>query len=241
MAHSNSSGHQMSMKINSLEIWCYDCKKWTGENSSSHEAEKYKVRQVQEHFLKATTGITDFDFLEVFLLNQKRQRERSMRFRLLPDEKAYFINVQFMIHWRQFLLGNSNPPGFIDNSPLVWPPVMRPSQEDKAAVSKFESGILESGWPMAVNPLVNSLEHFAITNEELWNYLKVEYGGGPALTEDNIPKGNPLFRELREDFIYLKERMQAMREENDTDDEQSSDQFEDEDGDMASDGDGGEF
>ncbi|KAJ3217825.1 hypothetical protein HDU67_007242 [Dinochytrium kinnereticum] len=225
MMHSIDTDHEMSMKINSLEIWCYKCKKWTGEASASHEAEKYKVRQIQEQFLREVAEVPEFDFLDSFYLNQKshiRQRERSFRIRLLPLEKAYIVSIAFMIEWRQFLLGNAGPPGPIDNGPLIWPPRRRPPPDDEEGLAHYYSSTSDSGWPLVINPIVNSFQHFAVANEELWRYLQAEYGGGPALSDENIPKGNPIFRELREDFNVLKERMRSLKVDDASDDEEAA-------------------
>ncbi|KAJ3090925.1 Ubiquitin carboxyl-terminal hydrolase 20 [Quaeritorhiza haematococci] len=80
--HKRSSGHNLTIKVNSLELWCYGCRKWVGSmppvgNGSSestdpsvgsHPAERAKVtevvsafRQVLDHEVQDIKGVSTED------------------------------------------------------------------------------------------------------------------------------------------------------------------------------------
>ncbi|KAJ3104906.1 hypothetical protein HDU97_008764 [Phlyctochytrium planicorne] len=151
-----------------------------------------------------------------------------MRFHVLEGEKVYIVSMAFMVQWRQFLLGNETPPALIDNGPLLWPPRQRPRNGAPEVLTRYDSGFIDGDELPVLNPVITSQHHFCIVNEPLWIYLQKEYGGGPSLTEDNMPSKNPIFRDLRRDFLSLRARMEVVPdisgEEDDGEDDNDNDE-----------------
>ncbi|KAK9763801.1 Ubiquitin carboxyl-terminal hydrolase 33 [Basidiobolus ranarum] len=109
--HWKEFGHELTLKLNTLEIWCYCCEKWIGIVGCSL-AEYRMVEELTESLLPFHKNSHQV------ALNRRRQREREIVL-CQYDDFIYFVNGEWISRWRGFLLGNEEIPGKIDNAPLL--------------------------------------------------------------------------------------------------------------------------
>ncbi|KAJ3079913.1 hypothetical protein HDU99_009810 [Rhizoclosmatium hyalinum] len=129
--------------------------------------------------------------------NDRRHLEREM-YQLTETDKVYFLSVEFLLAWRKFLLGNEMPPEEINNQSLVV------AREDYAYVGSPQG--LPNGLEL-MNPYMAPFHDFGIISETSWKTLCKFYKGGPAMSEDNIPKDNPVYFPLLEEIAAGKQRI----------------------------------
>ncbi|KAJ3023733.1 UNVERIFIED_CONTAM: hypothetical protein HDU68_008489 [Siphonaria sp. JEL0065] len=119
-------------------------------------------------------------------------------YQLNEEDKVYFLSVEFLLAWRKFLLGNEMPPENINNKSLVV------NREDWAYVGSPDG--LPGGLEL-MNPYMAPFHDFGIISEASWKTLCKYYGGGPAMSEDNIPKDNPVYFPLLQEIAAGKKRI----------------------------------
>jgi len=111
--HFKELGHPLIIKLNTVEMWCYQCTKWCG-NQSSDPIESQKVLSVISYI-----GLNcDKSFLSSTFL--RRQKERDLG----PEERLNttwaIIELNWYKSWERFIIGDleefSAP---IDNQPLL--------------------------------------------------------------------------------------------------------------------------
>ncbi|KAJ3059170.1 hypothetical protein HDU98_004804, partial [Podochytrium sp. JEL0797] len=111
--------HSISLKVNTLEMWCYACKKWLGQQGLSPVAECERVNTLAETFTHSTSPqIHTLQHLSQY--NSQRHTEREL-FRIEPHAAVRFVSAEFWGRWNLFLMGDEGPPGEIDNRALVLP------------------------------------------------------------------------------------------------------------------------
>ncbi|ORY36998.1 hypothetical protein BCR33DRAFT_721654 [Rhizoclosmatium globosum] len=167
MLHYASNQHHISLKINTLEVWCYQCIKWVGKRGK-FRAEEERVDAIVKHFTKSKSPTI-----------QSLQHHTTTR-------PATLGTRNFLLAWRKFLLGNEMPPEEINNQSLVV------AREDYAYL---------------MNPYMAPFHDFGIISETSWKTLCKFYKGGPAMSEDNIPKDNPVYFPLLEEIAAGKQRI----------------------------------
>ncbi|RUS23493.1 hypothetical protein BC938DRAFT_475050 [Jimgerdemannia flammicorona] len=154
--------HNLTLKIRTLEIYCYACQKWLG-TSSSHSAERAKVQSLTQLF---STSITSPEHLMEVHLNSRRQHERDFSTvnwnKAVNEDHCKLVSSSWIFRWSDFLLGNTLPPGPIDNRSLL----------------------LEDG---SVNTHIVCGVEFHIVGKEEWESIRDIYSVvGRALSEDDI-------------------------------------------------------
>ena len=131
---------------------------------------------------------------------------------LKRDDKMFFVNAAFIIAWRDFLLGNGLPPSEkIDNSSLLWRTNFWLNTAEDTEVETVENVIrliqLGRDSPNNLNPFIEPFQHFGIVSEREWDHLVTIYGGGPALSEDDVPTSNPVYANLRLSLEWAREQL----------------------------------
>ncbi|KAI8832829.1 hypothetical protein BJ741DRAFT_613868 [Chytriomyces cf. hyalinus JEL632] len=163
MLHFATNSHHLSLKINTLEVWCYQCVKWVGKRGKS-QAELERVESIISLFSATATphstntpriSPTILSLQRHKLYNDRRHLERDM-YVLTETDKVYFLSVEFLLSWRKFLLGNDLPPEDINNRSLVV------AREDWEYVGCPEG--LPNGLPL-MNPYMAPFHDFGIVSE----------------------------------------------------------------------------
>ena len=139
--HYDASGHAVSLKICSLELWCNTCNKWLGTHDA-HLCEQAQVKEITSRLMDVACTSA---FTENIGYNQRRQKERSI-YGFKRHDTLYFVAKEWFSHWRAFLMGNGLPPGPIDNSSLFLNGRLIP---DLNLMDDFEI-ISESNWSRLV-------------------------------------------------------------------------------------------
>jgi hypothetical protein len=146
-----------------------------------------------------------------------RRQERDLG-GLKRDDKMFFVNAAFIIAWRDFLIGNGPPPSEkIDNSSLLWRTnhahfLLNTAEESE--VETVENVIrqiqLDHDSPHNLNPFMEPFQHFGIVSEREWDHLVKIYGGGPALSEDDVPANKPVYANLRLSLEWARDQLLQM-------------------------------
>ncbi|ORY06574.1 hypothetical protein K493DRAFT_18303 [Basidiobolus meristosporus CBS 931.73] len=108
--HFKSTGHALSFKINTTELWCYRCNRWMGTNCS--DIETCRVNEIMS--LMATSLPSLYKSEEI----ARRRKERSISM-YQQFEVGYFVEQGWMTQWQGFVLGNNPAPGPITNHRLL--------------------------------------------------------------------------------------------------------------------------
>jgi hypothetical protein len=106
LIHSEEAKHPITLKLSTLEAWCYSCKKWLGVFDAPL-SERHQVKWM----LQSLAQNPDLE------LNAVRQRERNI-FGLEREDPLALISSNWFMQWRSFLLGNAGRPGPMDNTHL---------------------------------------------------------------------------------------------------------------------------
>ncbi|KAJ3021779.1 UNVERIFIED_CONTAM: hypothetical protein HDU68_009450 [Siphonaria sp. JEL0065] len=111
--------------------------------------------------------------------NDRRNLERET-LRIDPTDKLFFISMAFIVQWRDFINVTPDPipHNEINNLPLL----LEENSEGRRLM----------------NPELVPLRDFQVVSEKSWNLLKGFYGGGPAVSEDDIPRNRPEYELLWE-------------------------------------------
>ncbi|KAI8621776.1 hypothetical protein BC830DRAFT_1092897 [Chytriomyces sp. MP71] len=170
MLHFAANSHHVSLKINTLEVWCYQCIKWVGKKGKL-KAEEERVEQIISQFTASTLQSPTASSRDIppaihslqrhQLYNERRHIEREM-YELSESDKVYFLSVEFLLAWRKFLLGNEMPPEDINNRSLVV------AREDWDYVG-CPNG-LPNGLPL-MNPYMAPFHDFGIVSEVIPIYF----------------------------------------------------------------------
>ncbi|KAJ3023732.1 UNVERIFIED_CONTAM: Ubiquitin carboxyl-terminal hydrolase 33 [Siphonaria sp. JEL0065] len=193
LKHNEATGHLMTVRVTTLEVWCYDCVKWVG-NPQMPLIEQITTRNIINKLLDCST--------EPFLSLQKEAALRDRRFRerdvynLEESDKIFFLSIRFLTEWSLFLMDSVDGPKGIRNDDLV----LKMDEVTGLAIMK---------------PDVVPHRDFGIVSEESWKYLLATYGGfGPPLSLDNIPQFDPAYETLRNSVASSKATIVAQCREN---------------------------
>ncbi|KAK9729549.1 hypothetical protein K7432_000230 [Basidiobolus ranarum] len=107
--HFKSTGHSISLKLNTMELWCYHCNRWIGTNCS--DIETHRANEIMT--LMATNVPSLYNSEEIV----RRRKERNISM-YEGFEIGHFIEQSWMSEWQGFVLGNNPAPGPITNSRL---------------------------------------------------------------------------------------------------------------------------
>ncbi|RUS15852.1 hypothetical protein BC937DRAFT_91898 [Endogone sp. FLAS-F59071] len=159
--HYQHEHHYLTLKICTLEIWCYGCRKWVG-TVSSHPAERAKVSSFAS-LLCASVASPALD--ATICLNSRRQLERDLSEenarRAGYESNCFLVSSTWIYQWFGFLVGDAPAPGPVDNSDLL----------------------LDG----AIDPSVICGRDFKVIGEHMWVYVLETYGiVGRTLSEADI-------------------------------------------------------
>lgn len=154
--HHSDTKHHLTMKIQTLEVWCYACNKWIGVYDS-HPCERYFVKLISDLYLPVL-GLSPM-IRSMIKENDRRQRERKI-FGLSKNDVFYFVASDWWRSWRAFLIGNQSHPPAIDNTVLL--------ENNK------------------IMPHLSPMVDFHIFSKENWEIVHDIYGGGPAIKESDL-------------------------------------------------------
>ncbi|KAJ3401032.1 hypothetical protein HDU80_006387 [Chytriomyces hyalinus] len=167
MLHFATNSHHLSLKINTLEVWCYQCVKWVGKRGKS-QAELERVESIIALFsATATPHSTNTPRISPTILSLQRHKLYNDRRHLERD-------------------------------------ILVVAREDWEYVGCPEG--LPNGLPL-MNPYMAPFHDFGIVSEASWIILCKYYGGGPALSEENIPRDNPVYFPLLSEIALGKKRI----------------------------------
>ncbi|KAJ3294746.1 hypothetical protein HDU79_010481 [Rhizoclosmatium sp. JEL0117] len=138
-----------------------------------------------------------------------RHKERNMN-QVKEGDKMYFVADAFLEEWTQFLLGNKMPGSSVDNSSLILP-------LNHWDLVGLPAG-LDNGLPL-VHPGIVPFHNFGLVSEATWNYLVEEYGGGPTLSEANIPLNSVMYEPLLRMMEIAKQRIIDFYDEDEIEDD----------------------
>ncbi|KAJ3285448.1 Ubiquitin carboxyl-terminal hydrolase 33 [Borealophlyctis nickersoniae] len=154
--HHHVARHALTIKMNTLEVWCYGCRKWVGV-VDAHPVERAKLRSIAGTFVSRSAAALHCDADGT--LNARRQRERDA-YPFTYRDALCFVAADWLTEWKAFLLGNSGPPGPIDNSALLVDGMFDPDARPNA--------------------------DFGFISRDNWNMLRDIYGGGPEVSVDHL-------------------------------------------------------
>ena len=109
-AHAEATGHPLSARTTTTELWCYECHKWIG---GENEPELERARNLEIVAELAPTA------LDMQLL-RRRQQDRAAWSRLRAGDAFYLVALPWFDHWTRFIMGDEPPP----------PPSLLRSQHD---------------------------------------------------------------------------------------------------------------
>jgi hypothetical protein len=111
--HIEETEHTLTLKLTSLELYCYSCEQWVG-GSEKHEMEHHRYLQIREVLLRNTD--VRFDTALV----ARRRKERELPY--LRGGMRYYviINSDWEKRWERFIIGDTDDfTERIDNSHLT--------------------------------------------------------------------------------------------------------------------------
>jgi len=115
LKHHRTTGHPLIIKLNTIELWCYECNQWCG-SINTNLIERQKVLSSIQFLGSAVKK----DYVcETFI---RRQKERELEPVKRQDNIWAIIEVSWYEKWERFLIGDLedfNEP--IDNTPLLTP------------------------------------------------------------------------------------------------------------------------
>ncbi|KAI8056720.1 hypothetical protein BDF22DRAFT_667659 [Syncephalis plumigaleata] len=226
----------ISIKLNTLEMWCHSCKKWLGSSKGPRDEREFLVdwqyrlllasadlpccsnpvsNQPEPTLLASPTGYPlppPYSLWHAVLWNERRQWERDIPYQL--DETPFcFVSIEWMQSWNEFLLGNTPPPGPVNNNALI-----------TSVQSYDEDGTLSITYELlsSVRPNI----HFLIISTGEWKLIEQSYGGGPHLSESDLNATK--HAQLIAHVTSLREQLEQGAHLHDDDDSDDSDEGEDE-------------
>ncbi|KAI9594208.1 hypothetical protein BDF19DRAFT_127423 [Syncephalis fuscata] len=229
----------ISMKLNTLEMWCYVCEKWIGTPDSPQDERAFVV-DWQTRLLMSSANLscaqfpidksTQLPILSRNLLgyplppvtslwyaagwNERRQREREIPF-TLENDPFCFVAQSWMRAWSEFLLGNAPPPGPVDNSSLVVP--VNQSTDTTVSGSTVSYQLRSD-----IQPDI----HFWIISTRAWTVIEQFYGGGPHLGEKDLEGID--YNELLIYMASIREQIQEDLDINHSDEDEEEEEEEEE-------------
>jgi len=184
--------HKIVVKAQTLEMWCYSCSKWLGQEGEKLlamgqqgpevTAEGDELRHIEGVMLELDVvkeiarrlGMSQ----EVEECNRRRKAERGWK---LNHQGEYFlISVAWYAQWRLFLIGDIDTPGPVLNNDLE------------------EVLLLYNAGEVVAPPRLGT--DYYVVMRETWEYLVQTYGGGPAI----LGVGSHLPWEMRLELIRLR-------------------------------------
>jgi len=149
--HWEQTKHSLLIKLNTVEMWCYDCKKWCGTFGTADPVEHDKVLSVIEFIGKQCNK----KFLSDTFI--RRQKERELQPIQQTDTEWAIIELKWYIDWTKFLVGDLDD--FItpcDNAPLLNP---------------------EGSFNFDLIPRLD----WTSVSIKVWDHIQNTYGGGPEI------------------------------------------------------------
>ncbi|KAI9330969.1 hypothetical protein BDR26DRAFT_689082 [Obelidium mucronatum] len=133
LRHFEESSHSISMKIDTVEFWCYTCMKWLA-SPTSLPAERQLIQTLLSTFL-APNREPYLSLRKEMSWNDQRNIERETLLLKSTDVDLYLVEIEFMNAWRAFMSTRVAPPSRIDNSKLL--------MEDASVIEMERGGGLE--------------------------------------------------------------------------------------------------
>jgi len=193
--HHENTAHPLTIKLKTLEIWCYSCAKWLGQNEDSNTKSDYG----DPLELKLSMEIADRLGLDNAAqeLNLRRLRERNMFLRL--KSPLYIIDPAWKRRWNAFKIGDTDDPGPLNNMAVArlafrknhfktllsqqWEGAAWPNNEE----NQEEEGENGDGDEDEGDNDELDYVHFDIqvVNQDTWDYLVATYQAAPEISEND--------------------------------------------------------
>ncbi|OZJ05242.1 hypothetical protein BZG36_02294 [Bifiguratus adelaidae] len=204
LKHFNAERHFIAVKLRTLECWCYGCKKWLGVMSGP-KGERYVINDIINRISSSLPRGSPIQPTTFF--TSRRQFERELAREAADDHTSlinnttYFVCTGWMQAWYEFLLGNADPPGRIDNSPLLTTHV------SASSVAAGASSHLVNPAEVTVRKMRRNVIaglDFALIRPSTWEYLHRVYGipEEEILNEESIT--DPEYNYIRLSVAALK-------------------------------------
>jgi len=113
LGHCNATGHGLTLKLNTFEMWCYGCERWIGQEESNI-IEAARLLEIQNKLHKACNSVPQKSVVE------RRQKERNFVQAKKGDARWAVAAIGWIKKWERFIIGDL--PEFserIDNTPLL--------------------------------------------------------------------------------------------------------------------------
>jgi hypothetical protein len=151
--HHKLTGHPLHIKLNTLEMWCHTCKKWTGDDPQiDHIAEIERAREIRRRIVKLATHWN--------VMDEKSIERRKMERTLIEQENnndtfiLYVVDTAWVKLWERYVIGDEEPPqSRIDNSSFI------------------EGSRLN----------LRDRRDFSYVSPTQWHYFKKVYGASPGI------------------------------------------------------------
>jgi hypothetical protein len=182
LGHAHEHNHPISLKLNTMEMWCYFCSLWVGmEEDSRHHIEVERYNELRKYFIQGTkSGVSDE-------LTTRRKVERGLRMGgQFGDKWAVVIPMAFETAYERFIIGDSGPyTEPLDTKCLLdangrFNPNMRP-RIDYMAVSFQAWEYFKGAYNGASSPVI-------LTDLELTPTIRVNPPDYEALLQDEIKR-----------------------------------------------------
>jgi hypothetical protein len=152
--HHKLTGHPLHIKLNTLEMWCHTCKKWTGDDpNNDHIAEIERAGEIRRKIVKLATYWNVMDEKAI----ERRKMERTLIEQENNDKPTfllYVVEYAWVKEWERYVIGDSDPPqNRIDNSSFI--NGRRLNLRDR--------------------------KDYCYVSPTQWNYFKLTYGAGPGI------------------------------------------------------------
>ena len=157
LKHAERHAHPIVFKLHSLDMWCYECEKWLG-NDGDPAIECLRVKEIAET-LAEPAGRTE----EEVALFDRRQRERAVSTRVVNSDEFYLVQADWRNLWYDFTMGDRIAP----------PPSLGDAQVQLAAR-------IERSEPVLLN------HDYYVINRQAWEFLAQVYGPAQSLGEHEL-------------------------------------------------------
>jgi hypothetical protein len=111
--HIKETDHTLTLKLTSLELYCYKCEQWVG-GSDKHEMEHHRYLQIREVLARNTDVRFDSALVD------RRRKERELPFLREGMRCWVVINPEWEKRWERFIIGDIDDFNeAIDNSQIT--------------------------------------------------------------------------------------------------------------------------
>lgn len=157
MRHGEASQHPLVLKIGSLDVWCYTCRKFIGDPAAPI-LEQGRLREIVGAL--STRPAADLALLH------RRQEERAVWTGVHATDAFFLVSMTWFALWHAFFIGDT-----------LEPPLSASPLQTALAVAVAD----RTGRRPA-----NLYEEYHVVNEPQWRFLHNRYALNPALPESIV-------------------------------------------------------